>query len=304
MTEIASTPPRRMEQFRETPLEVVERCVLGTAWALKPQRIGALPALGALWLKDLVSPMSGLPDPEQTVHSNGMCGIVHDLSVETLLEAYKRGLFTFAHFGPLKWMSVPERCVLFFNELHIGKTVRRLARQSRYTVTFDRAFDDVMKACAGRRDNKWHVTWITPQIMRAYAAMHDAGHAHSFEVWNEKGELVGGGYGVAIGRVFFTESQFSHERDTSKLGFSVFNRHLAEWGYVINDGKSATPTILPMGFRVIPRREFLGLLSAAVEVPGKTGPWVCELGLDEKPDEQPAKKTKPAKASPKPAHAA
>lgn len=278
----------RDELFRETPVELLERCVLGTAWALKPERIGALPALAGLWFKDLISPSGGLPDPEHTWHANGMCGIVHDLSPDTLLAAYRRGLFTFAHFGPLKWMSLPERCVLFFGDHHVGKTVRRLARQDLYRVTFDRAFDQVIKACAARRENKWHVTWITPRIMRAYADLYDAGHVHSFEVWNRSNEMVGGGYGVALGRVFFTESQFSREANTSKLGFAMLNRHLQEWGYVLNDGKSATPTITPMGFRDIPRRTFLELLDGATALPGKSGRWEVEFPFEDQAS-QPAK---------------
>lgn len=271
---------KRDDLFRETPLEVAERCLLGTAWALRPKRIDALPALGALWLKDLVAPVHGLPDPEQTWHDNGMCGIVHDLSIDTLVNAYSRGLFTFAHFGPLKWMSLPERCVLFFNEMHTSKRVMRLSRNGKFTVTFDQAFEDVIKACAGRRQNKWHVTWITPQIMRTYAALYDAGYVHSFEVWNERGDLAGGGYGVAVGRVFFTESQFSYESDASKVGFAVLNRHLAEWNYVLNDGKWPTPTITPMGFRNIPRRAFLDLVESAAKLPGRDGRWQAELPLD------------------------
>jgi leucyl/phenylalanyl-tRNA--protein transferase len=199
---------RREALFRETPAETLERIALGTAWALKPERIDALPALGKLWLSDLVAPSRTLPDPERTLHKNGLCGMVHDLSVPTLLAAYERGLFTFTHFGPLKWLSLPERCVLFFDEIHVSKRLRRLMRQAQYRVSFDRDFEGVIKACAGRRDGKWHVTWITPRIMRAYAELYDAGHVHSFEVRNANDELVGGGYGLALGNVFFTESQF------------------------------------------------------------------------------------------------
>jgi leucyl/phenylalanyl-tRNA--protein transferase len=267
---------RRAALFRETWRERLERWLLGTAWALKPNRIDALPALARLWISDLVAPQRDLPDPEHTLHSNGMCGMVRDLSPLTLVEAYKRGLFTFAHFGPLKWLSLPERCVLFYDELHVGKTVRRLLRQDRYRVTFDRDFEGVIKACAGRRDGKWHVTWITPRIMRAYAELYDAGFVHSFEVWNGESELVGGGYGVAIGRVFFTESQFSHESNTSKLGFTVLNWHLAKWGFLLNDGKWETPTIREMGFRLIPRTEFLRLLDRGTSDEGKFGRWQVE----------------------------
>jgi leucyl/phenylalanyl-tRNA--protein transferase len=268
---------RRATLFRETWEETLERWLLGAAWALKPNRIGALPPTARLWLRDLVAPMRGLPDPERTLHESGLCGMVRDLSPQTLVEAYTRGLFTFAHFGPLKWLSLPERCVLFFDNFHTSKTVRRLLRQNKYRVTFDRDFEGVIKACAGRREGKWHVTWITPRIMRAYADLYDAGFVHSFEVWNDKGDLAGGGYGVAIGRVFFTESQFSHESNTSKVGFTVLNRHLAEWGFLLNDGKWETPTIREMGFHMVPRAEFLRLLAQGTATEGKFGRWHVEI---------------------------
>src|SRR5215467_1027930 len=201
---------------------------------------------------------------------------LHDALPISLVAAYEQGLFTFAHVGPLKWVSPAERCVLFFNEIHIAKKLRRQMRQGRYTVTFDRDFEDVIKACAGRRDGKWHVTWITPRIMRAYADLFDAGFVHSFEVWNEAGALVGGGYGVALGRVFFTESQFSREPNTSKIGFTVLNWHLAKWGFRLNDGKWPTPTILDMGFRPIRRRQFLTELAKATRGPGNPSRWNVE----------------------------
>lgn len=274
---------RRAALFRETPAEIAERWLLGTAWACKPGRLRGLPALARLWLTDLVSPARGLPDPEKSLDApRGLCGIARDLSPQTLVDAYRQGLFTFAHFGPLKWFSPPERCVLFFDEMHIGKTIRKHLRQQRYRVTFDRDFERVISACAGRRDGKWHVTWITPRIMRAYADLYDAGYVHSFEVWNAEGALVGGGYGVALGRVFFTESQFSLESDTSKFGFTVLNWHLAQWGFVLNDGKWATPTIRAMGFRDIPRTAFRAQLDLdrGLTAPLKSGRWQAEAALD------------------------
>ncbi len=273
---------RRAELFRETPFEMVERCVLGAAWALKPNRIGSLPALGRMWLSDLVSPHQGLPSANAPPATReGLVGIVHDFSETTLIAAYRRGLFPFTHFGPLKWFSPERRCVLSFDDLHMGKTIRRLMRAGAYRVTFDRDFDGVIKACTGRREGKWHVTWISPRIMRTYAELFDAGYAHSFEVWNEAGELVGGGYGVAINNVFTTESQFSRERDTSKLGFSVLNWHLKRWGFLLNDGKRPTPTILSMGFKEIPRADFLATLESGARMPAKTGIWEVEADLAE-----------------------
>ena len=269
---------RRAALFRETALEKLERWALGTAWALKPERIAGVPSVVGAVVSDFLEPSRGLPDPGKTyAQPPGLCGVVHDLSVPTLLEAYERGLFTFAHLGPLKWYSPPERCVLFLDETHLGKNLRRDLRRGVYRVTFDREFEAVIKNCAGRRQGKWHITWITPRIMRAYARLYDAGHVHSFEVWNESGDLVGGGYGLALGRVFFTESLFSIERNTSKLGVTVLNWHLAQWGFSINDGKFPNPTLLDMGFRSIPRAEFRSQLS---EMPSlKPGRWQVETDL-------------------------
>lgn len=267
---------RRALLFRESVGERLERWALGTAWALKPHRLASLPPLARLFIQDSLFGDDDLPDPEQVIDPiSGACGIVHDLSPETLMAAYRQGLFTFAHFGPPKWVSPAERCILSFNEYRISKNARRAMRQGRYKVTFDRDFEGVIKACAGRRGGKWHVTWITPRIMRAYAALFDAGHVHSFEVWNDGGELVGGGYGVAAGSVFSTESQFSLERDTSKIGFTVFNWHLAKWGFTLNDGKWPTPTLNDMGFRCIRRAEFRAELQLPSQ-PGKVGRWRVE----------------------------
>ena len=197
---------RRAVLFRESLGETAERWTLGLAWALSPKRISGLPGLAKLCFDELLAPDYALPDPERALASPpGLAGIVHDLTLPTLLAAYRRGLYPWAHIAPLKWWSPPQRSLLFFNEVHMAKRLRRQMRQGAYTVTFDRDFEGVIKACAGHRAGRWHVTWITPKIMHAYAQAFDAGTAHSFEVWNERGELAGGGYGVAIGAAFVTE---------------------------------------------------------------------------------------------------
>jgi leucyl/phenylalanyl-tRNA--protein transferase len=284
------TAGRRATLFRETAGERLERWALGTVWALHPRRVGNMPAMTKLWAADLVRPATALPDPERPLNRAGLVGIARDLSVPTLMRAYRGGMFPHAHIGRPKWYSLDERCVLFFDELHVSKRLRRLMRQGRYTVTFDRDFEAVIKACAGRREGKWHVTWITPRIMRAYADLFDAGHVHSFEVWNETGALVGGGYGVSAGRIFFTESQFSLEDNTSKLGFTVFNWHLAHWGYILNDGKWMTPTIASMDFRIIPRDAFRLRLATAAHDGGKEGRWTVETDVRVVADWQPSAK--------------
>jgi leucyl/phenylalanyl-tRNA--protein transferase len=241
-------------------------------------RIGKLWPLAKLWLADLAAPSRALPDPNVPAEMDEFAGMVHDLSPETLVAAYASGLFPKGHFGPLKWSSPPERCVLELKDFHVSRRLRSMMRQEKYRVTFDEDFEAVIKACAGPRTGKWHLTWITPRIMRAYAALYDAGHAHSFEVWNRDGALAGGGYGVAVGGVFFIESQFSRETNSSKIGFSVLNWHLAKWGFALSDNKLPTPAVLQMGFRTIPRSAFLRRLAADIAREGKAGPWQIEAG--------------------------
>jgi leucyl/phenylalanyl-tRNA--protein transferase len=276
----AEAAARRRELFTETPIETLRRWTLGTAWALRPHRLHVLPALGRAFVTSLARPPRTLPDPDHApTRLPGFCGFVHDLSPETLAAAHRRGMFTFAHFGPLKWMAPPERCILDFGDFHMSKRLRSRLRQQRHRVTFDRCFPDVIKACAGRREGKWSVTWITPKIMRAYCDLHDAGYAHSYEVWNEHGALVGGGYGVAVGGAFTIESQFTREDHTSKIGFAMLNWHLAKWGFTLNDNKAPTRNTLDMGFKVVPRAEFHARLAQAMQRPDRLGPWRVETDL-------------------------
>lgn len=272
---------RRAALFRESLTDIVERWTLGLAFALMPSRIGGLPNLTKLYFNDLLVPDYALPDPERALEQPpGLAGIVHDLSLPTLLAAYRRGLYPFAHVGPLKWWSPPERCILSFDNFHISRRLRSRLRQGRYRVTFDTDFEGVIKACAGRRPGRrWHLTWIMPKMMRAYAELHDAGYAHSFEVWNEAGELAGGGYGVAVGGAYTIESQVSLEPQASKFGFAMLNWHLAKWGFTLSDNKDPAQNVLEMGFRNIPRADFLARLNDAMRMPDRLGRWTIETDL-------------------------
>ena len=279
---------RRARLFRESLADIAERWTLGLAWALSPKRIAGVPNLARLCFDEFLAPDYALPDPERALDEPpGLAGIVHDFTQPTILAAYRRGLYPLAPIPPLKWWSPPQRSLLFFDELHLAKRLRRQMRQARYTVTFDRDFEGVIAACAGHRSGRWHLTWITPKIMRAFAELFDAGYVHSFEVWNAQGELAGGGYGVALGGSFVTESQFSREPNTSKIGFTVLNWHLARWGYAFNDGKLMTPTCHDMGFKEIPRPEFLTRLAQALRLPGKSGHWQAEADTATVADWQP-----------------
>jgi leucyl/phenylalanyl-tRNA--protein transferase len=272
---------RRSALFRESLAEKAERWALGTVYALTPKRIAGVPGLAKLCFDELLSPDYALPDPERALISPpGVCGIVHDFTLPTLLAAYRRGLYPWAHIAPLKWWSPPQRSVLAFKDFHLSNNLRRLMRQDRYTVTFDRDFEQVIAACAGHRQGRWHLTWITPRIMRAYAKAFDAGHVHTYEVWNKAGELVAGGYGLVTGGVFSGESQFAHEPNTSKIGLAVLYWHLAQWGFKFFDGKLIGPLWQSLGCREIPRADYLAQLAPAVRLSGKTGRWQVETDLD------------------------
>jgi leucyl/phenylalanyl-tRNA---protein transferase len=279
---------RRAALFREGVLEKATRWSLALAWSMAPARLSGFPNVAKLCFAELLAPDYALPDPERAYDNPpGLAGIVHEFSLPTILAGYRRGLYPLAHIAPMKWWSPPQRSMLFFNNLHIAKRLRRQMRHGDYIVSFDRHFEGVIKACSGHRAGRWHVTWITPKVMRVYVDAFDAGYAHSFEVWNNRGDLVGGGYGVAIGGAFITESQFSHEPNTSKIGFSVLNWHLAHWGYAFNDGKVMTPPCHDMGFRDVPRADFLARLAHAEKRPGKSGRWQMEADAAAVADWQP-----------------
>src|SRR5450631_175799 len=277
-------PDRRAAQrsalFCESLLDMAERWTLGAAWALSPKRITGVPGLAKLCFDELLAPDYALPDPERALENPlGLAGIVHDLTLPTLLAAYRRGLYPWAHIAPLKWWSPPQRSVLFFQDFHFSKNQRKLMRQDRYTVTFDRDFEAVIAGCAGHRQGRWHLTWITPRIMRAYAEAYDAGHVHTYEVWNKAGELVAGGYGIATGGAFSGESQFAHEPNASKVGLAMLNWHLANWGFHFFDGKLIGPLWQSLGCREVPRQDYLARLAKATRAPGKMGRWQAETDL-------------------------
>lgn len=272
---------RRAELFRETPSQTAMRWLMGTAYACHPKRISNLPYL--LWwsLADMARGGTVVPDPARTHRRPDIfAGIVRNASPESVRAAGRLGFFPWCHLGPLKWWTRSQRMVLFSGEQHIPKRLAREMRKTTHRVTFDQAFDEVIKACAGyRKGRPTGLTWITPQIMRLYAELFDQGHAHSFEVWSEDGRLIGGGYGLSVGRVFYGESQFSLESNTSKMGFVTLNHHLAKWGYVLCDGKDYTAVIDSMGFRPIPRAEFEAILAEHAHDGDKPGPWVVEDDL-------------------------
>lgn len=174
----------------------LRRWTLGLLWSLRPPRLYGVPAMLTVLAKHYAGrglPRGVLPDPGLALtYPDGLAGICTDLSVPTLLAAYAKGLFPLAHIGPQKWWAPAERMVCVPEHIHISKTARRLLRLKQFEVTFDNAFDAVIRACAEPRPGRPGLTWIRPDIIAAYEALHDAGYAHSVEVWDRAGNLAGG----------------------------------------------------------------------------------------------------------------
>ncbi|CAN0457291.1 unnamed protein product, partial [Phaeothamnion confervicola] len=188
--------------YAEQPLFTVQRWILGTLYALKPARVRDLPYLLYYSARDLLHGGTRIPDPARTeARPDTFGGICRGLSPETMLAASRIGFFPWCHFGPQKWWTRKQRMVLLFGEHKLEKRCLREMKKNAYRVTFDTAFDDVVRECAAPRAYNWHtLTWITPAMRRLYAELHRLGHAHSFEIWNEGGALVGGGFGISVGR--------------------------------------------------------------------------------------------------------
>jgi leucyl/phenylalanyl-tRNA--protein transferase len=264
---------------RETAWETAKRWALGIAYTLQPQRISSVPAL-LLWTAvDLLRGGTEIPDQNRTrSQPDTFGGVVRALTAETYLAALRLGFFPWAHCGPLKWWTRRERSVLLFPELHIQRRLKRLMRSGKYRVTFDTAFEEVVKRCAEPRAYNWHaLTWLTPRFRTLFAELNRKGHTHSYEVWNIEGELVAGGFGTAIGDVFVGESMFSREPDTSKLASIVLYAHLRKWGFAFVDARDRTPVLEKQGYRDIPRAAFEALMREHASHDRPAGRWTATL---------------------------
>jgi len=230
-----------------------------------------------------VIPWLGLRDPfppveQALVEPNGLLAAGGDLSPARLLDAYARGIFPwFNDEDPVLWWSPDPRMVLLPRELHLSRSLRRTIRSQEFTVTFDRAFQGVMEGCAGPRDRQ-DGTWITADMMRAYTRMAELGHAHSVEAWAD-GELAGGLYGVAVGRIFYGESMFTRRSNASKVAVSWLARQLDRWQFELIDCQMSTEHLASLGAREVPRADFLRRLERAIALPPVPLPWVIEDDL-------------------------
>ncbi len=200
------------------------------------------------------------PPLEQALaEPNGLLAAGGDLSPGRLIAAYRHGCFPWYQEGqPLLWWSPDPRMVLFPGELHVSRSLGKRIRSGLYQVTFDRAFTEVIRQCAApRRDAEG--TWITLDMQQAYLNLHQLGIAHSVEVWQQE-QLVGGLYGLALGRLFFGESMFSRATDASKTGFVYLVEQLRTRGFSLVDCQMHTRHLASLGARTIPRHQFKAAL--------------------------------------------
>lgn len=205
--------------------------------------------------------MSRFPDP-RSAPRDGPLAWGGDLAPATLLDAYARGIFPWpAPDGTVFWWSPDPRAVIPLDGLHVSRTLRRTLRSGRFRTTRDEAFPAVVSACG---DRPGEGTWITPGMAAAYTRLHHLGHAHSVEVWDPAGELVGGVYGVVRGAAFMGESMFHRTADASKVALVALVEHLRARAFTLFDVQLPTPHLARMGAVELAREVYLDRLAAAV----------------------------------------
>jgi leucyl/phenylalanyl-tRNA--protein transferase len=203
---------------------------------------------------------------------NGLLAMGGDLSPARLLDAYRHGIFPWFNPGePILWWSPDPRMVLVPDEVRVTRSLARRLRNAGFELRVDPAFAEVMRACAAPREEAGG-TWISPAMVAAYTRLFEAGYAHSVETWRD-GQLVGGLYGVAIGRMFYGESMFSREPDASKVALVRLARQLQRWQFGLIDCQMETPHLASLGARTIPRAGFTARLAELVNLPHHPGPW-------------------------------
>ncbi|GAA5523589.1 leucyl/phenylalanyl-tRNA--protein transferase [Microbulbifer aestuariivivens] len=203
---------------------------------------------------------------------NGLLAIGGQLTPEWLLAAYRRGIFPwFSEGQPILWWSPSPRCVVFPKNFRMSRSLRKSLRRGGFVITLDRAFAEVVAACRAPRAYA-DETWITDAMAEAYCTLHQLGHAHSVEVWQE-GSLVGGLYGVAIGRIFFGESMFHRVTDASKVAFACLAGQLDLWGCAMIDCQVSNPHLLSLGAVEVTREIFESNLESGLKMPPFPKPW-------------------------------
>jgi leucyl/phenylalanyl-tRNA--protein transferase len=231
-----------------------------------------------VWL-DPHNAQQPFPDPTWALDEpNGLLAVGGCLSPERLLCAYSNGIFPwYDDATPICWWSPNPRTVLYPERLKVSRSLRKIIRSRRYMVSLDQAFTAVIAACSAPRPQT-DATWIVPEMRSAYRRLHQLGFAHSVETWQD-GQLVGGLYGVALGRMFFGESMFSQASDASKVALACLCAHLRRWRFPVIDCQLPTDHLYRLGAEDVSRQQFLQLLKACHE-PQSPTPHVWPIDPD------------------------
>ena len=236
---------------------------------------------GPFWLEPDSDPAK-FPDPAYALEEpNGLLAAGGDLSPARLLNAYRQGIFPWYSDGqPILWWSPNPRAVLYPDQLRISRSLHKRLHKRPFLVTLDTAFSAVIEACSEPRSGT-DGTWITEEMKQAYLELHRIGFAHSIECWEED-ELVGGLYGVSMGKVFFGESMFSRRTDASKIGFAHLVEQLKKWDFGLIDCQIQSAHLTSLGAEDISRDEFLELLDIWCEpFEAHQGKWQLEQEISE-----------------------
>ncbi len=202
--------------------------------------------------------------PIDQAKSSGLLAVGGNLSTTRILSAYKQGIFPwYDENAPIMWWSPDPRCVLIPSELKISRSLQKAINKNPYQITFNHAFENVIKACASVPRPGQSGTWLLPEMIEAYSQLHAMGHAHSVEAW-EDGKLVGGLYGIILGKVFFGESMFHTRDNASKIAFVHFVKHLQEKDFKLIDCQQTSSHMLKMGAKEISRKQFSALLQNSI----------------------------------------
>ncbi len=211
--------------------------------------------------------------PPDHAEPDGLLAVGGDLRAERLLLAYRLGIFPWYSDGqPVLWWSPDPRIILEPGEFHISRRLGQTIKKGIFKVTFDRAFAEVIRACAASPRKGQHGTWITTEMMEAYICLHQMGFAHSAESWLD-GELVGGIYGISLGRCFFGESMFFSQTNASKVALATLVQQLITWDFHMIDAQVTSEHLIRLGAKEVPRHIFLQRLQATLRHPTKKGSW-------------------------------
>ncbi len=232
------------------------------------------------WL-DPSDPGASFPDIEEALtNPEGLLAAGGDLSITRLLNAYRSGIFPWYEDGqPILWWSPNPRGVLFTDNFRISTSLRKTLRKHKWSVTFDGDFKKTVIACAAPRSYA-RGTWITNEMTEAYTDLHQQGYAHSVELWDYQERLVGGIYGVLIGKMFFGESMFSFQTNASKVALAYVVRHLHHWGFPLLDCQLPSAHLASLGAETISRTEYIKLMTPLCNQQLNNFKWILDETLD------------------------